>query len=74
MNGTATKGSFLAVMRDGTHITHSSYYFRRDEFKRDVRHRLYATDLADVLKFYYDYGTESQEYTPGDVAEVFFGD
>ena len=71
-NDKATEGSFLAVMADGRHVRHSSYYFRYETFKADVRAHLNGR-TGDVLRFFYAYGIESQEYTVGDVAEVFFG-
>ncbi len=72
MNDTMTEGSFLAVLRNGKHIRYSSYFWSFSEFKDAVRNYL-GEDNKSLFKFVYAYGLEVQEYTPGEVLEVFFG-
>ena len=73
MSDTTTEGTFLAVLKNGQHVTYSSYYFRFESFKADVAAHLRGR-AVDVIRFYYAFGTESQAYTPGEVLEVFFGE
>ena len=73
MHDTMTEGTFFAVLRDGKHISYSSYFWSFAEFKNAVRSVLGEDNAANLFKFYYAYGLESQQYTPGEVREVFFG-
>ena len=75
MNDThaTTEGSFLAVLRNGKHVRYSSYFWSFSEFKDAVRNYLGEDNAKSLFRFFYAYGLEVQEYTPGEVLEVFFG-
>ncbi len=69
-----TEGSFLAVLRDGSHVRYSSYFWSFAEFKNAVRNYLGDDNAKMLFKFFYAYGLEVQEYTPAEMRRVFFGE
>jgi len=73
MSDDTKEGSFLAVLRNGRHISHSSYYFRIEAFKDNVRAYL-RDEIDNVVRFFYAWGRQSQEYTPNEVREVYFSE
>lgn len=68
-----THGSFLAVLKDGTHLTYVGVFSSHDQWHEYVRHRL-QHDRYNLTFFVYAWGSEHQAYTPAEVREVFFGD
>lgn len=66
-------GSILAILDNGKHRTATGTFARHEDFHEFVRDTLRA-DRYHVRTFYYAWGCETQEYTPNEVLEVYFGE
>lgn len=69
-----TPGSFLAVLKDGTHRTMTGMFPSADPaaFRRWVRQHTHDIRY-NIARFVYAWGGEMQEYTASEVREVYHG-
>ena len=64
-------GSFLAVLKDGTHVSASGRFASHADFKGMVANYMLA-HRYNVERFFYAWDHEAQEYTGAEVREVYF--
>lgn len=62
--------SILAILKDGEHVCMTQYCKTNNDFHGFVRSAM-LDHRYNVLKFYYAYGCDSQQYTPSEFREVF---
>lgn len=65
--------TWVAIFADGTHATDHFAMCEKSKAKGWL-HCSVNNNLSgrSILRFWYMLGTEAQEYTPGEVEEVFF--
>ncbi len=66
-----TASSFLAVLKDGRHVCERAMCKTHADFHLFVASGMRA-ERYNVVKFYYAWGCESQEYTGSELRDVFF--
>jgi hypothetical protein len=64
-------GSALAIFKDGNHRAVNGIFDSFASFKSHIAD-VYREQRYNIAFFVYGWGTEHQEYTPGEVREMFF--